>query len=491
MRKGFLFFAFSIFLFYGAWAPSTKADVGDFGAPFWAMNVGNSWDYSGDNLGNPGPWSYRTEVTGPDTTTIPGVRTFVHREREDGVDWERNYFSISLAELRLWRMDLYEDVAIPPYWVTITINGGAILIKNPIVVGDQWTESKSGTYNGQGTAITVVVTVLSQELVQVPAGAYNAYKIRWDFNNGAFIRERWFVPFLGFVKRQDGSSPDIDVEMLTAAQVERGGPAEISAYHLPTNQFFSLSGGNLGQYGWGASDSMPLVWDSNGDGIPDVSFYHIPTNQWFVKGYPGDNLGQYGWGMDDCVPVPGDYDGTGAMKRAFYHLPTNRWFVEGAGAVEFGWGGADCIPLPGDYDGDGKTDMVIYHIPSNQWFMYGVGNLGQFGWGGADCIPVPADYTGDGSLEIAVYHIPSSQWFVRGIGNLGQFGWGGSDSFPIPEDYDGSGSVERGFYRPLENRWFVEGSGDLYWGWGGQDFMPITSQTTAYNWFRFKLGIFQ
>jgi hypothetical protein len=272
------------------------------------------------------------------------------------------------------------------------------------------------------------------------------------------------------------------------------GATDVAAFHLPSDQFFSDSAGNLGQYGWGGSDSYPLVWDYDGDGKVDMSFYHILTNQWFVKGVPGDNLGQFGWGGEDSVPVPGDYDGDGMMERAFYHSPTNRWFVEFPDAVEFfeiGWNGTECIPVPGDYDGDGITDMVIYHIPTNQWFQYGIGNLGQFGWGGVDSIPVPGDYNGDGKTEIAIYHVPTNQWFVKGIGNLGQYGWGGLQSFPIPGDYDGDGTWERGFYRPSQNRWFIEGEADFVWGWGGSEFMPITSQMAIFNWFRFVMGRFQ
>ena len=56
------FQAWAIFLFFAAPTPSGWADVGDFGAPFWAMQVGNTWDYTGTNSGSPGTWSYRTEV---------------------------------------------------------------------------------------------------------------------------------------------------------------------------------------------------------------------------------------------------------------------------------------------------------------------------------------------------------------------------------------------------------------------------------------------
>jgi hypothetical protein len=274
------------------------------------------------------------------------------------------------------------------------------------------------------------------------------------------------------------------------------GSTDVVAFHHPTDQFFTDYAGNLGQYGWGGADCYPLIWDYDGDGITEVSIYHIPTNQWFVNGYSGDNMGQFGWDQEDCIPVPGDYNGDGTMERAFYHTPSNTFFVEGQGGVtqiQFGWNGSECIPVPGDYDGDGITDLMIYHLPTNQWLMYGVGNLGQYGWNGPECIPVPGDYDGDGSTDIAVYHYPTNQWFVKGYpeDNLGQYGWGGMESFPIPGDYDGDGTVERGFYRHAENWWFIEGQSDFTWGWGGQEFMPITSQINVFNWFRFVLNRFQ
>ena len=273
----------------------------------------------------------------------------------------------------------------------------------------------------------------------------------------------------------------------------RDGVADVSAFHLPTNQFFTSNAGNLGQYGWGEGESYPLIWDYNGDGMTEVSVYHIPSSRWFVKEYPGGDLGQFGIGGEETIPVPGDYNGDGAAERAFYHLPTNRWFVEGQEPIYFGWGGSDCIPVPGDYDGDGRTDMVVYHIPTNQWLMHGAGNLGQYGWNGAESVPVPGDYDGDGAVDIAVYHVPTNQWFLKGYpgDNLGQYGWGGEESFPVPGDYDGEGTMERGFYRWAENRWYVENEPDFFWGWGGEAFMPLINQHTVFNWFRFRIGMFQ
>ena len=286
------------------------------------------------------------------------------------------------------------------------------------------------------------------------------------------------------------------LEVIGLADFDGDGATDVAAFHLPSDQFFTDYTGNMGQYGWGGSDSYPLVWDYNGDGKTEASIYHIPTNQWFVRGLAEENLGQFGFGAEDSIPVPGDYDGDGVMESAFYHWPTNRWFVEGqADAIQFGWGGAECIPFAGDYDGDGTTDMMLYHVPTNQWFVYGIGNLGQFGWGGVNCIPVPGDWNGDGKTEVAVYYAPDNEWVWRDGGGIahfmGKYGWGGTDSFPIPGDYDGDGTTERGFYRYVQNRWFIDGEPDFVWGWGGQDFMPITSQMAVYNWFRFMLGRFQ
>ena len=71
-------------------------------------------------------------------------------------------------------------------------------------------------------------------------------------------------------------------------------------------------------------------------------------------------------------------------------------------------------------------------------------------------------------------------------------GWGGDASDkPVSGDYDGDGVMEMAIYRPSENRWFIEGEPAFVWGWDGANFMPITSQISIYNWFRFVLGRFQ
>jgi hypothetical protein len=68
----------------------------------------------------------------------------------------------------------------------------------------------------------------------------------------------------------------------------------------------------------------------DGDGKTDVSIYHIPTNQWFVKGV--GNLGQFGWGGADCIPVPGDYNGDGKTDILWRNKSTGQnivWLMNG------------------------------------------------------------------------------------------------------------------------------------------------------------------
>ncbi len=346
-----------------------------------------------------------------------------------------------------------------------------ILYETSNLIKFQYQNVVSGTEYDSGALATVGVENFSG------TGASQFSDYSPSLSNGVAIE---FIPII----RPDYADYDGD------------GATDVAAYHIPTNQFFTDYLGNLGQYGWGGSNSMPIIWDWDGDGISDVSVYHIPTNQWFVKGVPGDNLGQFGFGGDASVPVPGDYDGDGLVDRAFYHSPTNRWFIDGQPApIGFGWNGSECIPLPGDYDGDGVTDIVIYHIPTNQWFWYGVGALGQFGWGGSESIPVPGDYNGDGVIEIAIYHVPTNQWVWRdsfGAAHfLGQYGWGGIASFPIPGYFTGGGAMERGFYRGAENRWFLEGWAEFTWGWDGINFAPAINQIAVNNWYRFILNRLQ
>jgi len=508
MKKIFLFAA--VFLLAGAGISGAAVNM----TGYLPLATGNSWTYQVQGFSmtiTNTVLSGTLNINGVDTKIVQssqGIREYFTNDG-NGIRKHRNFYPAGLPFPEAVTMTF-----VPPF----SYANAQWDIGNQVSTTGRVDVFVEGygqvALNFQGTS-----TFEGLETVSVPAGTFPAIRLRaiaqtWGTIEGEYfyLQETmtfWFVNRVGLVKQIVVSTDGIDTDTQTLVLTQTNVPipfrgffdydgnriADVAAYHHPTNQFFTRSAGNLGQYGWGQDDSMPLVWDYNGDGRTELSFYHIPTNQWFAQTYPGHNMGGYGWGGDECIPVPGDYNGDGRMERGFYHWPSNRWFVEGQPEVQFGYDGAASIPIAGDFDGDGKTDMVIYHINSNQWFMHGVGHLGQFGWGGADCIPAPGDWDGDGKMEIGIYHVPSNQWFYRDSAGtthfMGQYGWEGAASFPIPADYDGDLAAEKGIYRPAGNQWVIEGLGSFEWGWGGEDFMPVTSQTAVYNWYRFQLLLFQ
>ena len=85
--------------------------------------------------------------------------------------------------------------------------------------------------------------------------------------------------------------------------------------------------------------------------------FHLPYPHQPVvcQGFPGDNLGQFGWGQEDCIPVPGDYNGDGIVERAFYHCPHEPLVHRrGGGPLSTSVGRSGSIPLPWIMMGTGR-----------------------------------------------------------------------------------------------------------------------------------------
>jgi hypothetical protein len=135
-----IFFACCLFVASGTLAQP--------GLKFWAMDVGNYWKLDGSNFPNLWTWKWRTDVAAVDTTTVPGVTLYRFEGRdttggEPGFLEEKQWYSASATEIRLWRVEFFETG-----WNTITIDGGAKDGITPIVVGGSWTEFYTGTCSG-------------------------------------------------------------------------------------------------------------------------------------------------------------------------------------------------------------------------------------------------------------------------------------------------------------------------------------------------------
>jgi hypothetical protein len=197
---------------------------------FWTMETGNYWDY----LDSPSDsWPAREQVT-LDTATFPFSTYLFATTEYQGSAWvplDNRWFEIretgpSASELRLWQITSYEDL--DRVWIAHTFDSGLIWAKRPMMVGDSWTSSTSGTYiEGTDTGpfnITVNSVVLSYESVEVPFGngTYNAYKISHSIQIAGLspITENiWVVPYLGIIKSDSVDEEGYEADYLSAMDI--------------------------------------------------------------------------------------------------------------------------------------------------------------------------------------------------------------------------------------------------------------------------------
>ncbi|OGP73776.1 MAG: hypothetical protein A2V86_01370 [Deltaproteobacteria bacterium RBG_16_49_23] len=225
MRKMILFVAVSavcLVFVSGAIAQPNK---------FWAMDVGNFWDYNGSNpIGCiPGPctWTSRTNVAAIDPVTVPGLTTY----RLDGfsggitlqdMDWY-SVNPLSPFDFRWHRGEYLQDQ------MTVTFNGGLFVGGKQIAFGVPLIENTTGTFNDPTFTgpidITSTVTVVGFGRVTVPLGTFQAYEVHRQISvpqlgGQVMDRTRWFAPYIGIVQDVEVFGPeDIDTKVLADLNV--------------------------------------------------------------------------------------------------------------------------------------------------------------------------------------------------------------------------------------------------------------------------------
>ena len=176
---------------------------------FWAVDIGNYWDYSDT-------WPSRVQVT-LDTTTFPFPTYLLATTEYQYSTWvpmENYWYEIhetgpNSSELRVWKL-MSQDGFVQG-WSMFTSTSGLIWAKRPMTVGDSWTSFGNGEFAGYlgstNMAITINSAVLAYESVDVPFGngTYNAYKIRHFIDLGMvgqYTQTIWVVPYLGIIKHE-------------------------------------------------------------------------------------------------------------------------------------------------------------------------------------------------------------------------------------------------------------------------------------------------
>jgi hypothetical protein len=205
-----LFIAFGVCLSLAAGANAQTTE------DFWGLKLGHSWSYAGSFEALPPntshTYSVTEQITEIDVTTFP-VSTFKLTET-DPLDPSFDWYSTTPTELILWGAHTGID-SVTTEAFTVVFDTGILWARNPMFVGDSWSDSTTGTVTDsggppQGVTMTVNSVVESQEIVTVPQGTHNAYKIRHEFLIEAVgnlpetaTNITWFVPYLGEVKVQD------------------------------------------------------------------------------------------------------------------------------------------------------------------------------------------------------------------------------------------------------------------------------------------------
>lgn len=223
-KRGFLTHLFIISGICLSLVAGAKAQTAE---DFWAMKPGNSWTYNGSNLScTPFPcsWTWRTDVVRTDLALIlPGFTTYYVEEFAEGLLEGKVWYAINTSEMRMLRREIFKSSL--GRWITITVDGGLSEGANPIAVGASWSEGPvSGTFDGAPVTATTQNTVMSQEIITVPSGAYTAYRIHHvltvpELGGVVDDRTQWFVPSLGVIKNEyttRGAPGDIDTEVLAS-----------------------------------------------------------------------------------------------------------------------------------------------------------------------------------------------------------------------------------------------------------------------------------
>ncbi|MCC6421119.1 MAG: hypothetical protein IT429_23020 [Gemmataceae bacterium] len=162
------------------------------------------------------------------------------------------------------------------------------------------------------------------------------------------------------------------------------------------------------------------------------------------------------YGASHSIPVAGDWNGDGIDTVGVVEVDTaNNQMVwklrnsnnRGAPDFVFAFGSAFGIPVVGDWDGDGVDTIGVVESQGGVlvWFLrnantVGAPDIAPFAYGGAGWKPIAGDWNDDGADTVGVFD-PNAIWHLRnantaGAPDAGEFAYGNGDWFPVVGDWD-------------------------------------------------------
>ncbi len=252
--------------------------------------------------------------------------------------------------------------------------------------------------------------------------------------------------------------------------------------------------------GWDVFDRIIGSGDFTGDGRKDLVARKLDGTLWLYagtgvvsssnEGYrPGVKIGNFGWGAFDSLIAPGDFDGDGRPDLLARMTDGSLWLYPGAGngsigvsrQIGTGWNVYDRIIGAGDYNGDGKNDLLARSRDGVLWLYPGTGRVNGTnegyqarrqvgtGWNVYSDVLGIGDANGDGKPDLQTTSADGTLWFYPGTQmtndgyaqaeRVGDFGWNAFNLLTGVKDFDSDGREDLVARTPGGALWFYPGNG--------------------------------
>lgn len=187
----------------GTLAPSAEAERSgplDYAAAF--NHRGAKWIFNRKTVSSRGTIARRLEISSEGITTIDGANvTQVVRKgmRPNGSEYFRQvrYMTASAEAITLIGWDFTSEDEATSKW---RFRPAWPVLKNPVVVGAMWEQNGQIDISGKTHKYDVQVEVQSRELINVPAGRFETFKVVTRFLNE--ITTEWWAKGVGVVRRE-------------------------------------------------------------------------------------------------------------------------------------------------------------------------------------------------------------------------------------------------------------------------------------------------
>lgn len=169
---------------------------------------------------------------------------------------------------------------------------------------------------------------------------------------------------------------------------------------------------------FGASTSLPVAGDWNGDGVDTIGVFDPATGVFQLRNSNGagaPTVYNFTFGTPGAYPVAGDWDGDGKDGVGYYDASAGRFYLKdslttGPFDYQIVLGASTDRPVAGDWDGDGRDSVGVYRTAQARFILSDTMCVNctatvnyQFTLGVANDVGFAGDWNGDGKSGVGVF----------------------------------------------------------------------------------------